>query len=274
MRPDLEEHVVATGSREEIYQFIARSPDGGAAGESRMILRIASDLFPQRPLLIEIEMEGDEEAWDALYGAAHARALVMRRRYSDLPARLYTAFAPEETRKQAFFRSHHLNPQEGEQRFVRELPKGPQLTWLPSGLTWVNDVLAKPGQAQAYLARLNDVLLPKRGMEWLAGMYTQDMFCHTQVVNAQGPVAEMLCYCDTHEGKPAGAVGPVFVHPDYRLQGIARFLLEQARVYFYDRGITVSVFDIWTRLPGAREIAQSAGYTQGKSTRLYMGEDL
>ena len=76
---------------------------------------------------------------------------------------------------------------------------------------------------------------------------------------------ELLVWTEDGEG----VIGIIQTARRWRRQGVASYLIEDARLYFASLGLSCSHFDVWLEAPGCLPLARGLGYTGEDPLMLY-----
>lgn len=239
-------------------------------GEASVTPSMNSMICPGRPYHLYIRVQGQEEALDALLGAATARALMLARLRPDTPARVYTDCAPDDQQRMKLLATLGYQDDDGLVRMRKRLQRGPIVRPLPAGCTIVRDYLIDENESRFFLERYNTMFGRERDMNWLKSVKAMPNFARLLVVAGDGLAGELLTWSDG----ACGVVGIVQTTPRWQKKGVASYLMELARLYWLDKGLTHAYFDVWTRLTGAVRLAYTSGFRQAEMLTRYPGIDI
>ncbi len=213
-------------------------------------------VLTKRPSVFTIHLQGEDEAIDALLGAATAHALFLANGAQE-NACVRVEMQPEQAEKFADkLLSLGYAGKSAVLRMQAPVPEGDVETKLPKGLTVIRDYLNDEQERGFYLERTNALFGCRRDMHWLEEMRGKEKFARVLLVDAEGVAGEMVTYMD---GESA-VVENLWVHPDWRRQGAASFLLDFTRQYWLDCGAADVRLDIWSRLRPAVSMAKKLGF--------------
>ena len=155
-------------------------------------------------------------------------------------------------------------------RTRRALKHGPIIKKLPAGCTIVRDYLFDESESKFFLERYNLMFGCSRDMAWLKALKRLPDFTRLLVVAPTGLAGEMAVWS---EGK-SGVVGIVQTTPAWQRKGVGSYLMDLARWYFLDRGLSEAYFDVRTRLTGATRLAATSGFRPAEMLMRYPAIDV
>ncbi len=261
---------------EEIYgqavenTFVAYDDLEEELGQAAVIESHAYMICPGRPYHLLIRARCRPEAQDALIGAATARALQLARMVPDAAARIYTECQPEDEAKMTSLEALGYRDDDGLIRMRKRLSRGPIVKPLPAGCTIVRDYLLDEVESKYFLERYNAMFARNRDMAWLKGLKALPDFARLLVITPGGLAGEMLTWSDGD----AGVVGIIETTPAWQRKGVGSYLMELARLYWLERGLTNAYFDVWSRLTGAVRLAATNGFRPDEMLMRYPGIDI
>lgn len=222
-------------------------------------------VFEKRPDVFTIRLKGDETAFDALLGAATAHALYLAK---DCEGRscVRVEILPEQ--QEALASALDALGYAGKSAVLRmtaELEQPAAEMSLPEGLTAVRDYLNDEKERAFYLERTNALFGSKRDAAWLAQVRDRPRFTRILLIDEHGAAGEMVTWADGS----CGVVENLWVHPDWRGKGAGRYLMEFARAYWQECGLTQARMDIWSRLQPAVRLAYAAGFEPEEAVAEY-----
>ena len=252
-------------------RFIAYDDVGLELGRAEVSETQRDMLFPSRPHHLQIQVDCEDEALYALFGAATARAMQLARLMPDTPARIFTEVSPKDIERIERLQSQGYKDDDGIMRMTRsEIRKIPFIKPIPSGLVVIKDYLIDELESRFFIERYNALFATNFDDTWLAQLKKKKNFCRFLVAAPDGLAGELLIWSED----ACGVVGVVHTPPHWQRKGIASHLLEQALQYWAERGIKSACFDVWLRLRGAMQLASTCGFRPDRPLMKYPGIDV
>jgi GNAT superfamily N-acetyltransferase len=250
--------------------FIALDELESKIGEASVQESMTPVLCPDRPHQILVRASCDAAAENALLGAATTRALVLARQKPNVPALVYCECSPGDAGRLSALEALGYRDEDGLVRTRRALKHGPIVRKLPQGCTIVRDYLADESESKFFLERYNLMFGRSRDMAWLKALKRMPDFARLLVIAPTGLAGEMAVWS---EGK-TGVIGIVQTTPAWQRKGVASYLMDLARWYFLDRGLSDAYFDVRTRLTGATRLAATSGFRPAEMLTRYPAIDV
>ncbi len=247
--------------------FIALDDLESKIGEAGVQQTMVPALCPERPHHILVRAECGPEAESALLGAATARALVIARQKPGMPALVYAECKPGDKARMNALEALGYRDEDGLVRTRRVLKQGPIIRPLPAGCTIVRDYLSDAGESKYFLERYNAMFGRSRDAAWLKGLKQMSEFARLIMISPSGLAGEMIVW----EENRRGVVGIAITTPAWQRRGVASYLMELARLYFLDRGLSEAYFDVRTRMTGAQHLAATSGFRPAEMLMRYPG---
>lgn len=213
-------------------------------------------VFEKRPDVFTIRLLGDEIAYDALLGAATAHALLLAKDCEGRSCIRVEILPGQQERLASSLDALGYSGKSAVLRMAASLERPAIDTSLPEGLTPVRDYLNDEEERAFYLERTNALFGARKDAAWLEQMRERPCFSRFLLVDEHGAAGEMITWA---EGSTA-VVENLWVHPDWRGKGAGRYLMEFARAYWQERGLTAARMDVWSRLQPAVRLAYAAGF--------------
>jgi GNAT superfamily N-acetyltransferase len=250
--------------------FIALDDLETKIGEASVQEFMVPVLCPERPHQILVRASCEDEAENALLGAATARALVLARQKPDAPTLVYCECAPGDAVRMSALEALGYRDEDGLVRTRRVLKHGPIIKRLPQGCTIVRDYLADETECKFFLERYGAMFGRGRDMAWLKGLKSLPDFARLLVISPAGLAGEMVVWSE----EKRGVIGIVETTPAWQHKGVASYLMDLARLYFLDRGLGEAYFDVRTRLIGAARLAATSGFRPAEALMRYPSIDV
>ena len=239
---------------------------GNLLGSCIIYVQENENLFPNRPVRIYMEIEGNP-APDALLGAAVARAKEIAASYK-LPARIFTQTEPNDEARLASLAAMGFRDNDGLVDMQRRLPYVYGVD-LPAGCVTVIDDLDDPLEQQYFLERYNQLFCEENDLEWLQEMRSHREFKRILIVAPTGMVGETIIW---HEGKK-GVIAWLHTARKWRRKGIARALLNLACKEFTRCDMDFASAEIQVRIPNLLKVMEASDFLQTNLVMRYPGID-
>lgn len=240
---------------------------GATLGRCSIFTHESGELFPNRPIRIYMDIEGDP-APDALLGAAVARAKELAMTFQ-APSRIFTQVLPEDRRRMDSLRMLGFKDSDGLICMRRDLPCE-QRSQLPIGCVIVRDDLDDPIEQKYFLERYNQLYNEAYDFEWLHDFRAQAEFERILIVAPTGMAGECICW---REGE-VGRIGWLYVSRKWRGMGVSRCLLDVACADFETASLSRVEAEIQARIPGLLHVMESAHFRQAELILRYPGIDV
>lgn len=240
---------------------------GSTLGHCAIYARENDQLFPNRPLRIYIDIEGDPVP-DALLGAAVARAKEIALE-SGVPARVFTQVAPEDKELLAALEALGLKDTDGLVLMRRPLPAGKNAP-VPAGCVVVQDELDDPIEQKFFLERYNQLYGESYDFDYFQQLCANPLFKRILLVAPTGMVGEVVLW---REGN-AGRLFWLFTARKWRNMGVAKCLVDLACDYFYSKFLTSITVEIQARVPNLLKTMEHMGFRQDSLICRYPGTDV
>lgn len=250
--------------------FVAYDDLGGELGFATVTQVMRDMLFPGRPHQLLIQTDCETEALDALLGAATARAMLLARLKPGTPARIFTECRPDDEARMNALESQGYRDDDGLIRMHRPLRRGPIVKPQPKECVIVRDYLIDETEGRYFVERYNAMFSTRMDEDWLKGLKQRPNFARLLAAAPDGLAGELVTWSDG----AAGVVGVIQTPPHWQRKGVASYLMEQARNYWVDRGLSEAYFDVWTRLTGAMRLAATSGFRPEGMLKRYPGIDI
>ena len=239
---------------------------GKRLGACTIYVQENENLFPNRPVRIYMEIEGDP-APDALLGAAVARAKELAAQYKR-PARIFTQAEPEDEARLASLVAIGFRDSDGLVDMQRRLPYVRSAD-LPAGCVTVIDDLDDPIEQKYFLERYNQLFCEDNDFEWLENLRSHKEFKRILIVSPTGMCGEAVIW---HEGKK-GVIAWLHTARKWRRMGVAHALLDLACKEFTRCDMDFASAEIQVRVPGLLKVMEASDFKQTRLVMRYPGID-
>lgn len=259
-----------TDARAAGNTFIAVDDLENRLGSCEVRQTSAGETMPNRPCEIRIQAEGDLSARHQLLGTALTRAMVLAKE-SGVNARIYAECAPGDEEEMELYRSIGLIDDDALVRMRRRAVAGPSVVRLPEGCALVHDRLEDAQERAYFIERQKQLFRRGNAGQWLDEITRKPLFQRLLLVSREGLCGEMLCWA---EDRDTGVIGMVYTAPAWRRKGVAGYLMEAARQYFYQQRIPEITADVRLRMTPVMRLVSAAGYRQTGVLMRYPGMDM
>ena len=246
--------------------FVARTDKNKLLGVCTVSKRNMEMLFPDCPTQYVIRTEGDPTSLAALYGAAVARIRMLHFR-KGTPARAYAEVNVDDEESLNVLEALGFQMTDGVIRMHRKVTGEENYHLLPSGCTIVRDFLIDPMERRFFLERYNSCYDLNNDEKWLDEITSQTDFARILMVSTEDLCGELLVWTENGQG----VIGMIQTARRWQRQGVASYLMDDARLYFKSIGVKEMQMDVWKIVPGALPLANAAGYA-GDTPILYYPE--
>ncbi len=245
-------------------KFIAVDSAGKRVGTGSVSRRFMPRIFPDCPVQIVISVSCQPECRDLLYGAAVTRARMLAK-LEEAPCRVYAEVDAGAKEELDILRALGFTLRDGITRMQRFVTDERITMRVPRDCTIVRDFLEREDEMQSCLKRYNECFGLKRDRAWLEGIASQTDFARILMVSPEEMCGELMVW----SRGSSGVIGIIQTARSWRQQGVASYLLEDARMYFAHLGLRQAFFDVWTASPGCLALARKCGYKNGEALMLY-----
>jgi len=223
--------------------------------------------LPETPLNYYLTIEGFARARDMLFGAAYARAKVLRARHPDLPARIYASCSTRDPERLMFFGEMGLRDTDAEYVMRKRLSEDGRLPKPPVGMRLAHTRLADSDACERLLSRINPFSITAHSEQWLERERQQPFFDALAMLEEENILGEAIVNGYGVEGR----VLMIYTLPRYRRRGVARALLAAAEEMFIQQGYAAAAALVWERCRAAMGLFERCGYARSAQSILYPG---
>ena len=226
------------------------------------------NLFPVRPHLIRIRIEGEPESYERLMGAALARSYDIARKLK-LPARAFVECPPENEELFQLLLDIGMKNNDGLLRMQLDDLRSYD-TALPMGTSIFEDDLSDLQEQNYFLERYNQLMREGVDRSWLETYVDHENFRRFLCVNASGLVSEVICWTDGG----TGVIDFVQTSRKWRSRGYAKYILSRACTYLREKGCPYVQCVLRAKWPYALKSFESVGFYQKDLIMRYPGIDI
>ncbi len=238
-------------------------------GSGYLIPFVQRELYPAQPLNIYMEISAQPSARSLLFGALSARAEVVRSRYPDMRARLYTQLDAADAEMQAFYQRSGFQMDDAEDLYYFPLPYSLPAQ-LPMGVQYASVPLENERQQDAFLQRINQMRITPINRDQLTVWREQPGFLALGFYREGRPVSELL---SAGTGMNASLM-QVYTRSEFRHQGMARQLVWQSASILRERGMSGMYAHVFRRNNPQIGLMKSLGATYAKMIAVLPGQEL
>ncbi len=246
---------------------------GVEIGQGFLQFRLLKKMLPERPLDIEMGMQAHPAASDTLFGALSARAESIREEQKNLPARLYTRCALDDSACHEYFTRMGFDDFDGEEFFA--LPVETALTvrrrnYSPTGCKSIDVDLRSRTRREEFLLRLKDFGYVEHANEWLEERMRDPVFIARAMYAGSDYVGEMLVTGQQAEAK----LEMVLVEQKWRGYGVASALVDEAVLELQKKGVPYLTARAVRRNQSAMRLFKRCGFDWVRTECYLLGRDL
>ena len=225
-----------------------------------------SELYPENPLHIYLQLDAQPAGRNLLFGALLARAEQLRaHQQPGTHARLYTQLAPEDWEMTNFFTKAGFKNDDSEDLYHFPLPIWPAIA--PVSCNYGSVALRNPQEVQAFLQRLNAYRMTPIDTDFLGQCMAMEHFTAIGYYRGGNAVCEALL---TGQGNTVTLIS-LYTRADYRRQGFAKAILGAAADILRPRGVTQVSTRIYSRNQPQVNLMRAAGGAKVRSVALLPG---
>ncbi|GHU70696.1 hypothetical protein FACS1894184_16490 [Clostridia bacterium] len=250
--------------------FVATDDNGHRIGMAAVVEYVNHQLLPEIPLNYYLIIEAFARARDLLFGAAFTRAMMLRRKRPELPARIYASCSPRDPERLIYFTEQGFHNDDAEVIMHDILKNGDWGPKPPVGCRLAFTNLDTPERCEKLLTRINPYSVTQHSVDWLDKARRNTVFASLGVLEEDEVLGEIVVTGYGAEGQ----VHMVYTKPGYRRRGIARALLAGARQYLYEEQCRSLTAQVWLRNHPSVEFFKAEGFQQTGQAVLYPGMEV
>ena len=252
--------------------FVVIDDAGVEIGHGGLKTRMLKKMLPERPLSIELDMNAHPIASDTLYGALCARAEAIKEEQDNVPARLFTRCAIDDSERHEYFTRMGFDDYDGDELFVLHVQnmQGRRRNYPPVGTAIIDQELRTRIQREEFLMRLKSFGCVEHASEWLEERMRGPVFAAKSVYCGSDYCGDILVW-----GEPNEAVlEMVCVEPKWRGKGVARALLDEVTQQLAAQGVPYLRANAVRRNQNAMKMFRSCGFEWVRTDCYLLGRDL
>lgn len=252
-------------------EFVAVDSLENFLGRCRVLPQVNELVMPERPLEIRITADGRKDVQLQLLAAAMARAMeIAKTENQGMNARIYAECRPNNDRLLEQLRLLGFAEDDMRLRMRRRIIGGPSTVRLPEGCAYVTDDLKDPAERRYFLERASQLFKMDHPESWLDDVSAKPNFKRLLLTARSGLAGELLCWSEAEYG----VIGHVYTTPAWQRKGVASYLMEMARQYFYQFHLEEASIELRQRMTAAVRLASAVGYRRAETVMLLPGIDL
>ena len=242
-------------------------------GRGGLEYRILKKMLPERPLDIELSMNAHPIASDTLFGALCARAESIKSEQGELPARLYTRCAIDDSEKHEYFTRMGFDDYDGDELFVLPVPQDMNMrrrNYVPLGTKSIDVDLRTRARREEFLMSLKDFGYVEHASEWLEARMKEPVFIAKAVYQGSDFVGQMLVTGNQSEA----LLEMVCVEQKWRGRGVACALIDEALAQLSGQRVAYLCARSMRRNTSAIQMFRRAGFDWVRTEGYLLGRDL
>jgi ribosomal protein S18 acetylase RimI-like enzyme len=250
--------------------FVAIDDGDQRLGMAAVVEYVNHQMLPDRPLNYYLIIEAFARARDLLFGAAFTRAMMLRRKRPELPARIYASCSPRDPERLLYFTEQGFRNDDAEIVARDILKNGDWGPKPPVGCRLAFTNLDTAEQREKLLSRINPYSATRHSLDWLEKARSNPVFASIGVLEEDEILGEIIAAGYGAEGR----VLMMYTAPRCRRRGVARALLAGARQYLYEEQCRSLTARVWLRNASAAAFFKAEGFQQTGQSVLYPGMDV
>lgn len=247
---------------------IVEERSGAICGSCTVIEERRPGLFPERPHLVRLDLDAQDECLDRLLGAALARARALCSASGEA-SRIYMNCAPDDEDTLALLKQYGFRDNDGLLRLRLDLPVSVSGK-APMGCVEVRDMLDDAQEQGYFLERYNEFYGEGRDFRWLSELNRRKGFGRILTVAPTGMAGEVVYWMDGENG----VIGFVDTARRWRRMGVARYMLGLAARELYRLGARRVYADVRARMTVPLTALEHCGFERDALLIRQPGIDL
>ena len=257
--------------REDSFAIIDDA--GVEIGRGGLEYRVVKKMMPDRPLHIELNMNSHPVASDTLFGALSARAESIKTEQGELPARLYTRCAIEDTERHEYFTRMGFDDFDGEELFVLPVPQDMSTrrrNYSPLGTKGIDVDLRTRARREEFLLGLKEFGYVEHASEWLEERMKDPVFIARAMYQGSDFVGYMLVTGTQNEAM----LEMVCVEPKWRGRGVASAMIDEALMQLSSQHVAYLCARCVRRNKSAIQMMRRSGFEWVRTLEYLLGRDM
>ena len=257
--------------RENSYAIIDDA--GVEIGRGGLEFRVVKKMLPDRPLHIELNMNAHPMASDTLFGALSARAESIKAEQGELPARLFTRCAIEDSERHEYFTRMGFDDFDGEELFVLPVPQDMSTrrrNYSPLGTKGIDVDLRTRARREEFLLSLKEFGYVEHASEWLEERMKDPVFIARSMYYGSDYVGDMLVTGTQNEA----ILEMICVEPKWRGRGVASAMIDEALMQLSSQRVPYLLARAVRRNKSAMQLFKRSGFEWVRTECYLLGRDL
>ena len=257
--------------RENSYAIIDDA--GVEIGRGGLEFRVVKKMLPDRPLHIELNMNAHPMASDTLFGALSARAESIKAEQGELPARLFTRCAIEDSERHEYFTRMGFDDFDGEELFVLPVPQDMSTrrrNYSPLGTKSIEVDLRTRTRREEFLLSLKEFGYVEHASEWLEERMKDPVFIARAMYHGSDFVGQILVTGSQNEAM----LEMVCVEPKWRGRGVASAMIDEALMQLSSQRVGYLCARSMRRNKSAMQMMRRSGFDWVRTEEYLLGRDL
>jgi len=246
---------------------------GVEIGQGGLEYRVLKKMLPDRPLDIEMNMNAHPMASDRLYGALCARAESIKSEQGDLPARLYTRCAIDDSERHEYFTRMGFDDYDGDELFVLRVPQdmsSRRRNYSPVGTKGIDVDLRTRTRREEFLLGLKEFGYVEHASEWLEERMKDPVFIARSMYYGSDYVGDILVTGTQNEA----VLEMVCVEPKWRGRGVASAMIDEALMQLSSQRVPYLLARAVRRNKSAMQLFKRSGFEWVRTECYLLGRDL
>ena len=255
----------------DLNTFVAVDELENRLGKCRVVPSYVGELIPDRPMEYKISVKSDDPAVrQQLLGTAFSRAMMLADRQG-INARVYAECRTDDEQMLALFSSIGMIDNDALIEMKRAVVGGSNLSSVPEGCIFIVDDLSSQAERNYFVERQTRLFGRENAAVWTEELLQKQGMRRLLLANREGLVGEAVCYIG-EDG--CGVIEEVYTVPAWRRRGVATFLMEEVRRYFFENGLSECRLNVRVKMTAMMRTAAALGYRRSKVIARLPGCDL
>ena len=246
---------------------------GVEIGRGGLEYRIVKKMTPDRPLHIELSMNSHPAASDTLFGALCARAESIKTEEGELPARLFTRCAIEDSERHEYFTRMGFDDFDGDELFVLRIGQdmsARRRNYSPLGTKSIAVDLRTRARREEFLLSLKEFGYVEHASEWLEERMKDPVFIARAMYQGSDFVGHILVTGSQNEAM----LEMVCVEPKWRGRGVASAMIDEAVMQLASQQVGYLCARSVRRNKSAMQMMRRSGFEWVRTEEYLLGRDL
>ncbi len=255
----------------DLNTFVAVDELENRLGKCRVVPSYVGELIPERPMEYKISVESDDPVIrQQLLGTAFSRAMMLADKQG-LNARVYAECRSDDEEMLSLFSTIGMIDNDALIEMNRAVVGGSNLSSVPEGCIFIVDDLSSQAERNYFVERQTRLFGRENAAAWVDELLRKKGMRRLLLANREGLVGETVCYIGA-DG--CGVIEEVYTVPAWRRRGVATFLMEEARRYFFQCGLSGCRLNVRIKMTSMMRTAAALGYRRSNVIMRLPGCDL